>query len=333
MKKVENGVAFVFDAPSPHLERIIETFESAYWENCGVFFGVDAAELDNFLDNLRENTIVATGPLSYPLLQKIMSSFKTLVFSFASDIFVEQAHFEIGKIMQSGGIRSSRIIVDTTSAVDSLLQAKLNSEVIELIPWSFGLKNLSFSHSSPSERPKVLLGRALEPRAIYNPMLFVRIMSHLTAHFEHLEVSIFRDGLGDDIEEPLRNNSKLSVSFLPHLSQLEYQKLLITQDAFFQTNNHDGLSVSMLQAMALGVPVFSTPTAGALDAIEDGISGTLIYSQDICSASEKVAKILKSPKLHKNIAINANVRFKESFIPEKSSAMLIAVSTDLIGDG
>jgi glycosyltransferase involved in cell wall biosynthesis len=66
--------------------------------------------------------------------------------------------------------------------------------------------------------------------------------------------------------------------------------------------DQDGLPVSLVEAMATGVPVVSTPVSGIPELIEDGVSGLLVPPDDPDALAAAFARILDDPELRHALA-------------------------------
>ena len=74
-------------------------------------------------------------------------------------------------------------------------------------------------------------------------------------------------------------------------------------DALLLTSRWEGTPMCALEALALGVPVVSTPTDGMVDLIGEGEDGFL--SDDDAVLAEKVLAIVTDEALHERLSRNA----------------------------
>jgi glycosyltransferase involved in cell wall biosynthesis len=61
--------------------------------------------------------------------------------------------------------------------------------------------------------------------------------------------------------------------------------------------NRDGLPVSIVEALACGVPVISTPATGIPEAVQDGINGLLVPQGDAVALADAIEKLMRNPDL------------------------------------
>jgi glycosyltransferase involved in cell wall biosynthesis len=97
---------------------------------------------------------------------------------------------------------------------------------------------------------------------------------------------------------------------VPATAVLNYYKLF---NIHVLASTMEGLSQSLLEAMALEVPVIATAAAGNLDLIHDGGNGLLFEDGNIAQLAEKINLLLTDPKLIKKITENAKITALEEF--------------------
>lgn len=310
-------VAFVFQSQSPHLQRLISSVESMGHKNQGVFIESQGNDLEKFLRLLKPNTLILSGPMNLSSLPRLLKTFEVLCFSFATDIFLDNAEKDLITEVDSSQLRRLRIVVDTKEAQSRLFLAGYSVDQTVLIPWSFGLKGLPQTlkprKSGPMRHPKIIFGRNTTPSSIYQPMLALKVVEILSKSFESLYLTIVAKEISDEFVFESQKIPNLSVTFLEPVQQDEFSKLISEHDLFLQTNSVDGLSVSMLQSMAVGTPIASTNTAGTNESIIDGYSGILFEKDNIEEVSGRIVDLLTSPSNYEFIRKSAHSKFVDDF--------------------
>lgn len=81
-------------------------------------------------------------------------------------------------------------------------------------------------------------------------------------------------------------------------------KILKNSQVMIMTSRWEGLGMCALEAMALGVPVVSTPTGGLCEIIEDGKNGFLRRSNK--ELADKIIDILNNPFLKEQMSTYAS---------------------------
>ena len=83
---------------------------------------------------------------------------------------------------------------------------------------------------------------------------------------------------------------------------------------FVLPSDYEGISNSMIEALAIGVPVISTdcPVGGSRAYIEDGVSGILTPVGDAAALSEAMLKIADDPAFARMLSANG-VKIKDKY--------------------
>lgn len=88
------------------------------------------------------------------------------------------------------------------------------------------------------------------------------------------------------------------------------------------TGDRDGLPTSVLEAMALGLPVVTTDVAGLAEAVTDGETGLLVPERDPLALADALERVLTEPELAQRLSEQGRRRVEESFSLERSVARL-----------
>jgi len=134
------------------------------------------------------------------------------------------------------------------------------------------------------------------------------------------EVKLFHIGTNPTIgplcdEELLffmkKNNLEKHISFLGIRSDLP--SLLPTFDVFSLTSFSEGLSFSLLEAQASGLPAVVTNVGGNPEVIQDGKNGFLVPSNNEKAVAEAIYNLYKDLELRKKMGIYARKLMQEKF--------------------
>ena len=99
---------------------------------------------------------------------------------------------------------------------------------------------------------------------------------------------------------------------------------------FVLSSNYEGISNSMIEALAMGVPVISTdcPVGGSAAYIENGVSGILTPVGDKDAMSEAMIKVANNPEWAEELGKNA-VKIKEIYsLPRVAQRFLEAAGLE-----
>ena len=87
------------------------------------------------------------------------------------------------------------------------------------------------------------------------------------------------------------------VNFPGRVPKAEVPQWLDRGDIFLNTTNADNTPVSVMEAMACGLPVVSTHVGGVPYLIEDGKDGLLVPPSNPSAMADAVRQLLKDPVL------------------------------------
>jgi len=134
----------------------------------------------------------------------------------------------------------------------------------------------------------------------------------------HLIVS----GEGPERPELERLSAELGVTSRAHFPGFAScpADALNALDVFVLSSDFEGLSNAMLEAMALEIPVVTTPVSGAADSMEsfpDGTCPGVIARPDAESLSQAILHLLNNPELRKQTGAAGSRRVTQRFAFER----------------
>ncbi len=184
---------------------------------------------------------------------------------------------------------------------------------VTLIPNNLEIQNYPYSKRTQL-RPKLLWVRSFD--AGYNPTMAVRVLKRLSQYYPNAELCMVgpeKDGSLQSCQNLARElNVDHKVSFTGRLPKTEWIRLSQNYDVFISTTRVDNTPVSLMEAMALGLPVVSTNVGGVPYLIKDGKTGLLVETDDIQMMCQKVIHLIRNPKMASVMAQNARKKV-ESF--------------------
>jgi colanic acid/amylovoran biosynthesis glycosyltransferase len=77
--------------------------------------------------------------------------------------------------------------------------------------------------------------------------------------------------------------------------------------------NLDGIPVALMEAMAIGLPVISTPLSGIPELIEDGVAGLLVPEKDELALADALERLITDAELRGSLGHAARYRIEERF--------------------
>ncbi len=109
----------------------------------------------------------------------------------------------------------------------------------------------------------------------------------------------------------------------------QVKALLNAADVFILPSRQEGLPIAILEAMAGGAAVISTPVGAIGDAILDGETGLLVPPGDAAALAVAIAKLIDDPALRGRLAANARRRFEAMFTIDRTADQVAALYREL----
>ncbi|WP_242155121.1 glycosyltransferase family 4 protein [Aestuariivivens sediminis] len=180
------------------------------------------------------------------------------------------------------------------------------------IPNSLSLANYPFE-TRPLHHLNILWVRSFS--SIYNPQLAVRILRSLKDQGLVATLCMVGPDSGDGSFESTKQLAKalqVHVTFTGKLPKAEWVTLSKAYNLFINTTHVDNMPVSVIEAMALGLPVVSTNVGGMPYLIEHGTDGLLVDPDDTHGFVEAIKQLRSNPGLLMHITQKARQK-AESF--------------------
>jgi sugar transferase (PEP-CTERM/EpsH1 system associated) len=162
-----------------------------------------------------------------------------------------------------------------------------------------------------------VIGTVGRLETVKDQLTLVRAFLHLRdiskCEQRKLRLVIIGDGsLKPELEGLLRKENAEDVTWMPG-ARNDVAQLLHGLDVFVLPSLREGISNTILEAMASGLPVIATNTGGNPELIIDGSTGFLVPPTDHLMMADALKKYLKEPKLAKQHGRAARNRIEKEF--------------------
>ena len=155
------------------------------------------------------------------------------------------------------------------------------------------------------------------------------------ALLDDLDFRLVLVGDGENMERDrmLATELKLgdTVEFLG--SRNDVNELYTDMHVFVLATNHEGLPLSIMEAMRAGLPVVATDVSGVAEEIDDGETGFLTPHKDVAVLAEKLRMLISDPALRGRMGVAAGEKFRAEFTKEVMLARMGAVYDNVIAGG
>lgn len=144
---------------------------------------------------------------------------------------------------------------------------------------------------------------------------FYQVAAEVSRKVPGARFVIVGDGHGDELAKAKKQIADLGLrdSFFFTGHRTDLLDIYTSLDLFLMTSLTEGLPNTVLEAMALEVPVVSTAVAGVPELVDHGQTGFLAPIRDIDGLSRLVVTLLSDPVLRERFGSNARVRIERDF--------------------
>lgn len=181
---------------------------------------------------------------------------------------------------------------------------------IQHIPNTLEIKNYQ-SESRTYNTPKLFWVRSFSK--IYNPQLAIKVYNTIRTTHPNAELCMVGPDSDGSLAETklLAQELNLDVKFTGKLSKIEWINLSKNYNVFINTTNFDNTPLSVIEAMALGLPVVSTNVGGMPFLIQHGIEGVLVEANQVEEMALAICHIVDTPDFRDSIIKNARKKVEQ----------------------
>lgn len=153
--------------------------------------------------------------------------------------------------------------------------------------------------------PNLLWVRAFA--SIYNPKMAVKVLQQLQEQYPSATLTM----VGPDKDGSLQTTKDfakslgIAVNFSGQLTKEEWWELASKHDIFINTTHFDNTPVSVMEAMALGLPVVSTNVGGIPYLLTDKENALLVNDNDVVAMTDSIRHLIENQQKTKELASNA----------------------------
>lgn len=214
--------------------------------------------------------------------------------------------FKASKKISRRYLKQAKQIVAPSGYLNAAVQKQFGINGI-IIPNYIDLDNYPYQHRSEIGTINLLWVRSFHKT--YQPHLAVEIVSILKA--SGLETTLTMVGPDKDGSQQACKNRATElgvadcITFTNRLTKEAWIKLSQKHNIFLNTTSIDNTPVSVMEAMALGMPVVTTKVGGIPFLFEDEAEGIMVETQTADALANAILRLHQFPELTNKISENA----------------------------
>ena len=148
-------------------------------------------------------------------------------------------------------------------------------------------------------RQVVFLGELGQRKGGYN---FADIIKNTASELPNVKFVLCGDGTSEDVKRikaDVRRKCKgIKVSFPGWVRDSAKDKMLMDASVFMLPSYQEGQPMSILEAMAYGLPIVSTEVGGIPQQVQNGVNGYLLKPGDSVKTAEAIISLLKEKDIY-----------------------------------
>lgn len=165
-----------------------------------------------------------------------------------------------------------------------------------------------------SVQPKIIVARSLERRN--NISCVIEAFKLVKQKYPRAEMAIAGDGSQREELQRLVTREKLNgVTFTGSISPQQIARRFAEADVYVNTSTIDGLPTSLLEALAVGLPVLTTGVGGIPAVITDRVNGLFVRSNDPAGLADRIIELVESPELVHKLSEQAKLSARDYLWP------------------
>lgn len=160
-------------------------------------------------------------------------------------------------------------------------------------------------------KPKLLWVRAFA--AIYNPKMAIDVLDRIKKIYPDAELCM----VGPDKDGTMQSCKKYAlekgcnVHFTGRLAKEEWIELAKEYDIFINTTHFDNTPVSLMEAMALGLPIVTTNVGGIPYLLSDKKEAVLVGDNDSDAMEKSIIHLIEKPEVAQTLIRNARLKAEQ----------------------
>lgn len=319
-----------------HLKRLKHSGTKAYYLN--------ARELRRLSMQIKPDVINVHYASGYGTLARKSKIGPILLSVWGSDVYDFPYDSRLkNRILKKNVNYASRLASTSSCMAEQLRQVTGNAELeIAITPFGVDLDLFQPSKFEGRKDNKILLGNIKTLKPKYGIVDFVKAVELLLERLEaadlqslisQIRVDIYGDGeQKEELEELIQRLSLEEKIFLKgKIPNNQVPEVLSRFDIFCATSVMESFGVSVVEAMAMGVPVVATDVDGFKEVVEDGETGIIVERGNIQKIAEALERLICDRELRSEMGNRGRKRVENFFDFDKNVDTMEKIYREMTG--
>jgi L-malate glycosyltransferase len=269
--------------------------------------------------------LIHAGPIQTGAFIAALSGFRPIITkSWGYDLLMEADKNAWMKWITQYTLRRSNYFIGDSNVIRNKAVAfGMKPEWTVIFPWGIDLQHFKPSIRENKKEITLLCNRTWE--SVYGVDVLAKAFVKVATMNPNVNLILLGGGSqGSKIRQILMNGGVLDrVHFGGQISHNDLPRWYHMADVYISPSRVDGSSVSLMEALASGLPCLVSDIPGNKEWIEDGMNGWLFRDGDVDDLAEKISYAIKNRKLFKKIGESARKTAEEKADWKKNFGKLL----------
>jgi glycosyltransferase involved in cell wall biosynthesis len=273
--------------------------------------------------------LIHAGPLQTCAFLAVLSGFRpVLTMSWGYDLVMdaEKSAWMRG-VTRYTLKRSAFFVSDANVSRDKAIHYGMDPEKTTIFPWGVDIEYFAPNTFKPSHiQPfTIFCNRTWE--SIYGVDVLAKAFVRVAVQNPDVHLILLGGGSqGARIRQILMNGGVLErVHFGGHVSQADLPRWYHMADLYISPSHVDGSSVSLMEALASGLPCLVSDIPGNREWVEDGVNGWLFRDGDVDDLARKISYAIENRQQFERIGASAHRTAEQKADWKKNFGKLLEV--------
>ena len=219
--------------------------------------------------------------------------------------------------------RFDHVIAVSHATKEEMVVAGVPSDLISVIhngidtaTWSQRQVNLSMRHALGLSNAFPIIGYVGRISPEKDMKNWLRAAALITREYPTAQFVIVGEGRDDNLSHELKSLADAlgigsQVHFLGYREDLP--SIYATFDLFFLSSRREGICNSLLEAMAMGIPIVAADVGGTKELIADGQTGYLLSAGDVEGMARVLLALVRDESLRKTVGSAGRKHIEDKF--------------------
>lgn len=290
---------------------------------------VNVMQVRRLFKSLKPDVVNAHYASGYGTLARL-SKLRPLVLSvWGSDVFDFPYQSKLKMRLVVKNLLFADHIASTSYNMAEQVKKLVEPKKIDINITPFGVDISHFCRNMQNNKEEIVIGNIKSLKKVYGIDYLINSIYILLENLNNsknkeisdkIVVKIYGDG--DQKEELERLVKKLNleskIMFMGRIQNDMVPKALEEIDIFCVTSIRESFGVSLIEAMALEIPVVATDNAGFREILEDGITGLIVEGQNSVAISKALEKLVLDKEMRLKMGRNGRKKVVDKYDWDKN---------------